>query len=106
MTSEVRNEFEAKYDDRVRKIREAAAAAIKELSVFRSTGSVTTEALDAEVARIAKEKLRPYGCGLVVCRTDDGVTRFLIEVQSIGRRYDLIKSFFHRDDGLLPGAEV
>jgi hypothetical protein len=30
MISEVINEFDAKYDDRVRKIREAAAAAIKE----------------------------------------------------------------------------
>jgi hypothetical protein len=31
MTSEVRHEFDAKYDDRLRKIREAATAAIKEL---------------------------------------------------------------------------
>ena len=98
MTSEVHNEFEAKYDDRVRKIRQAAAAAIKELSLFRAAGPVTTEALDAEVARIGKEKLQPYGCDLVVWRMDDGVTRFLIKVQSSGRRYDLIKSFFHREE--------
>ncbi|SRR5260370_24585578 len=101
MTSEVRNEFEAKYDDRVRKIRQAAAAAIKELSLFRSAGPVT-EALNAEVARIAQQKLHPYGCDIVVHRTDDGVTRFLIKVQGTGRRYDLIKSFFHRDDRLIP----
>jgi hypothetical protein len=106
MTSEVRNEFEAKYDDRVRKIRQAATAAIKELSLFRSAGPVTTEALDVEVARIAQEKLHPYGCDIVVHRTDDGVTRFLFKVQSTGRGYDLIKSFFHRDDGLIPRAEV
>ena len=99
MTSEVGNNSEAKYDDRVGKIRQAAAAAIKELSLFRSEGPVTTEALDAEVARIAKEKLQPHGCDLVVWRMDDGVTRFLIKVQSTGKRYDLIKSFFHRDDG-------
>jgi len=98
MTSEVRHEFDAKYDDRVRKIREAAAAVIKELSLFRSAGPATQEALDTEVARIAKEKLQPHGCGLIVWRMDDGVTRFLIEVQSTGRRYDLIKSFFHRDE--------
>ena len=97
MTSEVRHEFDAKYDDRLRKIREAATAAIKELSLFRSAGSVTQEALDAEVARIAQEKLQPYGCDLVVHRRDDGVTRFLIKVQSTGRTYDLIKSFFHCD---------
>ena len=106
MTSEVGNEFEAKYDDRVGNIRHAAAAAIKELSLFRSGGPVTTEALDAEVARIAKEKLQPYGCDLVVWRMDDGVIRFVIKVQSTGRRYDLIKSFFHCDDGLIPRAEV
>jgi hypothetical protein len=39
MTSEVGNEFEAKYDDRVRNIRHAAAAALKELSLFRSGGT-------------------------------------------------------------------
>jgi hypothetical protein len=104
--SEAINEFDAKYDDRVRKIREAAAAAIKELSLYRSVGPVTQEALDAEVARIAKEKLQPYGCDLVVCRMDDGLTRFLIQVQSTGRRYDLIKSFFHRDHGSIPQTEL
>jgi len=106
MTSEASNEFETKYNDRFRKIREAAAAAIKELSLFRSAGPVTQEALDAEVARIAQEKLRPCGCDLVVHRMDNGVTRFLIEVQSTGRTYDLIKSFFHHDNGLTPRAEV
>ena len=59
---------------------------------------MTQEALRGEVARIAREKLQPYGCDLVVWRKDDGITRFLIEVQSTGRRYDLIKSFFHRDE--------
>jgi len=106
MTSEVRHEFDAKYDDRLRKIREAATAAIIELSLFRSAGPVTQEALDAEVARIAQEKLRPCGCDLVVHRMDNGVTRFLIKVQKTGRRYDLIKSFFHRDDGLTPRAKA
>jgi hypothetical protein len=97
MTSEASNEFETRYDARFRKIRQAATAAIKELSVFRSAGPLTQEALDAEVARIAKEKLQPHGCDLVVWRMNDGAIRFLIEVQSTGRRYDLIKSFFHRD---------
>src|SRR5439155_25510933 len=98
MTSEKKNEFDAEYDDRVQKIRKAAAIALKELDQLRSGGPMTQEALDAEVARIAQEKLQPYGCDLVVHRTDDGVTRFLINVQSTGRRYDLIKSFFHRDE--------
>jgi hypothetical protein len=98
MNSEARNEFDAEYEDRIRKIRKAAAIALKELDQLRSGGPVTREALDAEVARIAREKLQPHGCDLVVWRKDDGITRFLIEVQSTGRRYDLIKSFFHRDE--------
>jgi hypothetical protein len=106
MNSEARNEFDAEYHDRVRKIRKAAAIALKELDQLRSGGSMMQETLDAQVARIAQEKLRPYGCDLVVHRMDDGVTRFLIKVQSTGRGYDLIKSFFHRDNGLIPEAEV
>ena len=106
MNSEARNEFDARYNDRVRKIRGAAAIALKELDQLRSGGPITQEALDAEVARIAREKLQPHGCDLVVHRTVDGVTRFLIKVQCTGRRYDLIKSFFHRDDGLIPEAEA
>ena len=106
MNSEARNEFDAEYDDRVRKIRKATALALKELDQLRSGEPMTREALDAEVARIAAEKLQPYGCDLVVHRTDDGVTRFLIKVQSTGRGYDLIKSFFHRDHGSIPQTEV
>ena len=106
MNSETGNEFEAEYHDRVRKIRKAAAIALKELGQLRSGKPMTQEALHAEVARIAREKLHPYGCDLVVYRLDDGITRFLIEVQSTGRRYDLIKSFFHRDDRLIPEAEA
>ena len=97
MNTEARSEFEASYDDRVGKIRKAAAIALKELDQLRSGGLMTQEALHAEVARTAQEKLHPYGCDLVVHRKGDGVTRFLIEVQSTGRGYDLIKSFFHRD---------
>jgi len=104
MNSEVRNEFDVKYEDRVQKIRKAAAAAIRQLDELRSAGPVPREALDAEVTRIAQEELHPYGCDLVVHRTDDGLTRFLIKVQSTGRGYDLIKSFFHRDDGSKAGG--
>jgi hypothetical protein len=105
MTSEVANEFDAKYGD-LRKIRKAAAAAIKELSLFRSAGCFTQQALDGEVARIAQEKLQPHGCDLVVHRIDDGLTRFLIKVHNTGRRYDLIKIFFHRDDESAPQMGV
>ena len=106
MNSEAKNEFGAEYRDRFGKIRNAAAIALKELDQLRSGGPMTQEALDAEVARIAREKLQSYGCDLVVHRRGDGVTRFLIKVQSTGRGYDLIKSFFHRDYGLIPELEA
>jgi hypothetical protein len=98
MNSEARNEFGAEYRDRVGKIRKAAAEALRELSQLRSDGSMTRETFDTEVARIAREKLHPHGCDLILHRFDDGITRFVIEVQSTGKRYDLIKSFFHRDE--------
>jgi hypothetical protein len=106
MNSGETNEFEANYNARVAKIRKAAAIALKELDRLRLAGPVTQEAFDAEVARITQEKLHPHGCDLVVHRTDDGIARFLIKVQSTGRKYDLIKSFFHRDDGSPLAAEV
>jgi len=98
MNTEARSEFNASYNDRVGKIRAAAAIALKELDRLRSGGPMTRETFDTEVGRIAREKLHPYGCDLVVHRSDDGIARFFIEVQSTGRRYDLIKSFFHRDE--------
>jgi hypothetical protein len=106
MNSGTGNEFEAEYHDRLRKIGKAAAIALKELDQLRSGGPMTQEALDAEVARIAREKLQPYGCDLAVLRMANGVTRFLIKDQSTGRGCDLIKSFFHRDNGLTPEVEA
>jgi hypothetical protein len=99
MNTEAKSKFEASYHDRVGKIRAAAAIALRELDQVRSGGLMTQEALHAEVARIAREKLHPYGCDLVVHRSDDGITRFLIKVQTTGRQYDLIKSVFHREEG-------
>jgi hypothetical protein len=105
MNSEARNEFDIKYEGRVQKIREAATVAIKQLDQLRSA-TIAPKAFDAQVARIAQENLHRYGCDLIVHRLADGTTRFLIEVQSTGRRYDLIKSFFHRHDGLIPKAQA
>jgi hypothetical protein len=105
INSEARTEFDVRYDARIQKVREAAAAAIRRLSELRSV-PITREALDTEVARIGQQNLHRYGCDLIVDRTVDGVARFLIKVQSTGRRYDLIRSFFHRYDALIPRAEV
>jgi len=49
--------FDVKYDDRLQKIREAGAAVIKAIRQLRSTAPTPGETLDAEVARITKEKL-------------------------------------------------
>jgi hypothetical protein len=99
MRSALRNELDIKHEQRIRKIREAAIAAIEDLDQLRAAGSIARTAFDAEVARIAQDKLHPHGCDLVVDWIGDGVMRFLIKVQNTGREYDLIKSFFHRDNG-------
>ena len=92
MSSDTGNEFEARYNARVAKIRTAAAITLKEIDRLRSGGCIMErEAFDAEVARITQEKLQPYGCDLLVHSMGDGVTRFLIRIQSTGRKYDLIK---------------
>ena len=106
MNSDTGNEFEATYNARVVKIRRAAAVALKEIDRLHSGGPMARDAFDVEVARITQEKLQPYGCDLVIHRTDDGSARFLIKVQNTGRKYDLIKSFFHRDDGSPLAADV
>src|SRR5205814_10711845 len=76
MNSEARNEFDVEYEGRVQKIREAAAAAIKQLDQLRS-GTIAPQAFDAQVARIAEEKLHRYGSDLIVHRTAAAETRFL-----------------------------
>jgi len=98
VTTEARNEFEAGYNARVGKIRAAAALALKELDQLRSGGHMTGETLDAEVERIAREKLHPYGCDLVVYRSDDGITRFLVEVQTLEDDTISSRVFFHHDE--------
>ena len=98
-TFEAGREFEIRYENRFRRIREAAGSAAKELALSRPAECTSAE-LDAQVARIAREKLHPHGCDLVVCHKEEGVTRFLIRVRSTGKEYDLIKSFFHSDNGL------
>ncbi len=86
MNPEAGSEFETSYNDRVGKIRAAAAIALEELDQLRSRGQMTREAVDTEVRRIAREKLHAHGCDLVVHRMADGLTRFLIEVRSTGKR--------------------
>ena len=65
MSSEARNEFVTESTTIAsEKIREAVAAAIGQLDQLRSTELTPGETFGAEVARIAQEKLHPYGCDL------------------------------------------
>src|SRR6266853_5712796 len=70
MSSEARNEFDVKYEDRVQRIREAAAVAIRQLDQLRAARPMTQGVPDAEVTRIVQEKLQHRGCGVVVHRGD------------------------------------
>jgi hypothetical protein len=94
MSTEARSEFNASYNDRVGKIRAAAAIALKELDQLRSGGPMTRETFDTEVGRIAREKLHPYGCDLLVNQSDDGITRFLIRVRSNWETIRFNQEFF------------
>jgi hypothetical protein len=105
MNSEARNEFDAEYDDRVRKIRKAAALALKELDQLPSAGPVGQEALDIEVARITDKKSPPQGYDLVVQRRRDELARLLIKIRRGEAGYDLVKKFLLENKGLPPERE-
>jgi hypothetical protein len=82
MNSEKKNEIGANDSNgRVLKIREPAALALRGLDELRAARPMTREVLDAEVARIAQEKLQPHGGGFVVHRVDDGITPFVMWVR-------------------------
>ncbi len=106
MNSEARNEFDAEYDDRVRKIRKAAALALKEFDQLHSAGSGGQEALDVEVARIAHKKVPPQGYDLDVQRRRDDLVRLLIKIRRGEAGYDLVKKFLHESKGLPPETQV
>lgn len=75
----------------------AAAIALQELERLSSDGDRPVgEAFDLALERIAREKLRPFGCDLVVRRTA-GLTRLLIRAQPNGEPCDLITHFFHHE---------
>jgi hypothetical protein len=81
MSSEARNEFDVKYEDRVQRIREAAAVAIRQLDQLRAAEPMPREAPDAEVAPIAQEKLQHHACGFVLHGIDDNITPFVMRVR-------------------------
>jgi len=106
MNSEARNDFDAECDDRVRKIRKAAALALKELDQLHSAGSVGQEALHVEVARIAHKKVPPQGYDLDVQRRRDDLARLLIKIRRGEAGYDLVKKFLYQNKGLPPETQV
>jgi len=106
MNSEARNEFDAGYDDHVRKIHKAAALALNELNQLHSAGPMGREALDVEGARIADKKLPPQGDDLVVQRRRDDLARLLIKIRRGEAGYDLVKKFLHENKGLPPETQA
>jgi hypothetical protein len=106
MNSEARNEFDAEYDGRVRKMREAAALVLKELDQQLSAGPVGQRALDVEVARIAEKKLPPQGYDLDVQRRRDDLAHLLIKIRRGEAGYDLVKKFLLENEGLPPETQV
>jgi hypothetical protein len=106
MNSVARNEFDAEYDDRVRKIRKAAALALKELDQLHSAGPGGQEALDVEVARIAHKKVPPQEYDLDVQRRRDDLARLLIKIRRGEAGYDLVKKFLYQNKGLPPEIQV
>lgn len=88
------------------KISAAAAIALQELERLRSaTDSPGDEAFDFALERIAQEKLRPFGCDLIV-RRRDGLTRLLIRAQPNGQPCDLITHFFHHEAAASMGGVI
>jgi len=106
MNSEARNEFDAECDDRIRKIRKAAALALKELDQLHASGAVGQEALDVEVARIAHKKVPPQGYDLDVQRRRDDLARLLIKIRRGEAGYDLVKKFLYQNKRLPPETQV
>jgi hypothetical protein len=106
MNSEARNDFDAEYDDHVRKIRKAAALALNELEQPHSAGPIGQEALDVEGARIADKKLPPQEDDLVVQRRRDDLARLLIKIRRGEAGYDLVKKFLLENKGLPPETQV
>src|SRR6266478_9999407 len=108
MSSEARNEFDVKYEDRVQRIREAAAVAIRQLDQLRAARPMTQGVPDAQVARIVQEKLRHRGCCVVVHRGDDGITPFVMSVRGgeirIRSRLELLSTLqtINSENGGLP----
>jgi hypothetical protein len=81
MNSEKGEDGPDSSNGRVLKIREPAALALKGLEQLRAARPITQEVPDAEVARIAQEKLQPHGCSFVVRRLDDGISSFVMRVR-------------------------
>jgi hypothetical protein len=70
--------FDVKYDDRLKKIREAGAAAIRQLD---NCVQLHPRREKRSTPRSRALRRRSCTCDLLVQRMDDGITRFLIKVQ-------------------------
>jgi len=99
MNSQTTNEIGADDSDgHILKILEAVAMALEELDLLRAARPMTPEVLDAEVARIAQERLHPHGCDLVVQHQGADSTRLSISMRPVEIGTDLVRLLLHQDD--------
>ena len=90
---------------RTLKSRVAAAGTLKELGQLRSAGSVSQEAHNLEVARIADKPLQTEEHDLAVQRRREDLARLLIKIRRGEAGYAQVKKFFDENQGLPPETE-
>ena len=90
---------------RTLKSRVAAAGILKELGQLRSAGSVSQEAHNLEVARIADKPLHTEEHDLAVQRRRDDLACLLIKIRKGEAGYAQVKKFFDENQGLPPETE-
>ena len=90
---------------RTLKSRVAAAGILKELGQLRSAGSVSQEAHNLEVARIADKPLQTEEHDLAVQRRREDLARLLIKIRRGEAGYALVKKFLDENQRLPPETE-
>ena len=90
---------------RTLKIRVAAAGTSKESGQLRSAGSVSQEARNLEVARLACKPLQTEEHDLAVQRRREDLVRLLIKIRRGEAGYAQVKKFLDENQGLHPETE-
>ena len=105
MNSEKSENGSDSSNGRTLKIRVAAAGTSEESGQLRSADSVSQEARNLEVARIAYKPLQAEEHDLAVQRRRDDLARLLIKIRRGEAGYALAKKFLDENQGLPPETE-